>query len=348
MTSETFFGLSPKDRAEALGVAATESGRPIHILEKDVWVVWTLRALFDAPFGSHLVFKGGTSLSKAFNVINRFSEDIDVTYDIRAIAGDLIKDESDNPLPQSRSQGKKWSDAIRSRLPDWLTHTALPYLREKIAAEHLGATVAAENECLYIEYGVRTGDYGYVAPHVKVEFGARSTGEPSQIHTIACDAAPYLPGVAFPTASARVMRIERTFWEKLTAIHVFLLQGQIKDRLARHWYDVAQLDATGYADHALENREIAQYVAEHKKWFFSAKDAKGDVIDYSVAIQGGLILIPQQNALQALALDYSKMINDGLFLGAPPAFATVLNRCQNIQDRANAKALPKDPVTSQP
>ena len=81
--AEAFLSLSAKERIEALGVAATASGRPAHILEKDVWVVWTLSTLFESEFGNHLVFKGGTSLSKAYGAIRRFSEDIDVTYDIR-------------------------------------------------------------------------------------------------------------------------------------------------------------------------------------------------------------------------------------------------------------------------
>ena len=85
-----FFELSANERLEALAQAANASGRPPHLLEKDVWVVWCLRHLFSAPYAPHLVFKGGTSLSKAYGVIQSFSEDVDLTYDIRAIAGDLI------------------------------------------------------------------------------------------------------------------------------------------------------------------------------------------------------------------------------------------------------------------
>jgi len=100
--TKSFLELSASDRQEALQVAASASGRPMHILEKDVWVVWTLSALFSAPFGKDLVFKGGTSLSKAFKAIQRFSEDIDVTYDIRAIAADLVGDAHD-AHPKSKS-----------------------------------------------------------------------------------------------------------------------------------------------------------------------------------------------------------------------------------------------------
>jgi predicted nucleotidyltransferase component of viral defense system len=83
--TDPFLTLSREDRREALGVAATRSGPPVHLLEKDIWVVWAIDAVFSSDFGKHLVFKRGTSLSKAYDVIGRFSEDVDVTYDVRQL-----------------------------------------------------------------------------------------------------------------------------------------------------------------------------------------------------------------------------------------------------------------------
>ena len=116
--AERFFSLPIDDRKEALEVAASQCGRPAYLLEKDAWVVWTLGALFDSPFAKDLIFKGGTSLSKVYHVIDRFSEDIDVTYDIRAIAHDLVKDAGPEALPASKSQARKWRDTIDKRLAD--------------------------------------------------------------------------------------------------------------------------------------------------------------------------------------------------------------------------------------
>lgn len=88
--AEYFFDLSKKDQREALEYGRGEMGRPVHLLEKDVWVVWALRALFESPLAADLTFKGGTSLSKVYRIIDRFSEDIDLTYDIRKLIPDLI------------------------------------------------------------------------------------------------------------------------------------------------------------------------------------------------------------------------------------------------------------------
>ena len=215
-----FFALSAEDRREALAVAADASGRPIHLLEKDVWVVWALHELFDSAHGKHLVFKGGTSLSKGYGVIRRFSEDVDLTYDIREIAGDLIG-ESKSILPSSKSQGKKWTDEIRERLPKLVSGKIAPQLAESLPSQGLPAKASAVGEKIFLEYDALAPGYGYVKPTVTLEFGARSTGEPSEPRDVVCDAAEYLPTVAFPSARPQVMRPERTFWEKVTAIHVF-------------------------------------------------------------------------------------------------------------------------------
>jgi hypothetical protein len=240
--AESFFALSTSDRKEALAVAASKSGRPAHILEKDAWVVWTLSALFRSQFAPHLIFKGGTSLSKVYRAIDRFSEDIDVTYDIRSIAPDLVKDAGPDALPASRSQATKWRDIIEERLTKWLNEEVLPYIQSCVEADNLTAKLRIDKgESIYIDYETQVSGYGYVGPYVKVEFGGRSTGEPTVNVSVSCDAAEHLSDVIFPTADVRVMRVERTAWEKMTAIHVFCLQRSIKDQLARHWSDITRL-----------------------------------------------------------------------------------------------------------
>ncbi|MDT9599865.1 nucleotidyl transferase AbiEii/AbiGii toxin family protein [Sphingosinicella rhizophila] len=336
--ADDWLRLTEEDRREVLNVAASASGRPPHLLEKDVWVVWTLNALFGAPIGERLVFKGGTSLSKVYGAIRRFSEDIDLTYDIRRLAPDLVGETGD-ALPATRSEEKRWSSAVRARLPAWVKAEALPLVAQRLEEDKVPARAVAEKDKIFIEYEALTSGSGYVAPRVMLEFGARSTGEPSDPHEVGCDAAPFVESVVFPTARPRVMRAERTFWEKATAVHVFCSEGPLRgDRFARHWHDLARLDEVGFADKALADRSLADAVAAHKSWFFAEKDGDRQTIDYRAAVSGGLRLVPDGASRDALAEDYAKMVEDGLLLDEAEPFDDLMARMEALQDRANAAA----------
>lgn len=160
-----FFQLSTAERLDALNVAASRSGLLPHLLEKDIWVVWSLQHLFAGPYAQHLVFKGGTSLSKAYGVIRRFSEDVDLTYDIRAIASDLVGD-AGSPLPTSKSQEKKWSKEIRARLSSWVGAEIVPWLKQDLGQQGLPATVRVEGDKVFIDYEPLATGTGYVGKRV--------------------------------------------------------------------------------------------------------------------------------------------------------------------------------------
>ena len=338
-----FFALSRADQREALLAAAERAGRPAHLLEKDIWVVWALEHLFGGPHAANLVFKGGTSLSKAYGVIRRFSEDVDLTYDIRVIAPDLIGN-ADTPLPATRSQEKRWSKAIRERLAELVCGTMAPDLTAALQQRGMSAVARVDDALLFIDYEPLTTGTGYVSPSVLLEFGARSTGEPHEPRSVICDAAPHLPDVRFPEAAPQVMRPERTFWEKATAIHVFCAQGSFRGgaRFARHWHDVTRLDAAGFADRAMADRALADAVAAHKSIFFNELTTDGKPIDYPQAVNGHLNLVPQGDALSTLADDYRRMVDDGLLLDDDEGFDELLKHCQSIQGKANAAARVKD------
>lgn len=133
--------------------------------------MWALRHLFAGPHAPHLVFKGGTSLSKAYGVIRRFSEDVDLTSDIRVIAPDLIE-KAESPWPTSRSQEKKRSKAIRQRLADLVSARLAPELAAALANQRLPAKARAEGEQIIIDDEALGQGTGYVAPSVPLELGA--------------------------------------------------------------------------------------------------------------------------------------------------------------------------------
>lgn len=338
--AEAFLRLSGQDRLDALGVAADRLSRPAHLLEKDVWVVWAIQQLFGSPVGTNLVFKGGTSLSKAYRIIDRFSEDVDLTFDIRALIPDLLEGRED-AMPATSSEERRWSKRVRQALPEWVAGTIQPILQQAIDREGIDAGLRIDGDKLFIDYPHLAQGTGYVSPSVMLEFGARSTGEPASPRDIVCDAASVIEGVEFPTARPRVMHAERTFWEKATAIHVFCLQNRLRgDRFSRHWHDVARLDDAGIAAAAIQDRALATAVARHKTMFFAEKAADATWIDYGAATCGQLQLAPSGAALDALADDYRRMAEDGLLAATPEPFGDLMDRCADIARRANAAFKP--------
>lgn len=335
--AESWFQLSREDQAEALEVAAARTGRPVHLLEKDIWVVWALSAMYSSPLARTLTFKGGTSLSKAYRVINRFSEDIDLTCDIRELVPDLLRD--GNPIPHSASQERKITSAVRARLPAWIETSVKPVIEKTLVASGMQASLAMsgkDNEKLLIRYPALKAGTGYSAPSIQLEFGARATGEPSQIHPVTCDIASVIEEVAFPSAYPVVMAAERTFWEKATAAHVYCRQGRLHgERYSRHWYDLAAIARSTHFASAINARELAQQVAAHKSMFFAEKDARGARIDYFPAVAGALQLVPGGDSLAALEQDYAAMLEDGLLALGQPDFNEVMKSCQVIEARIN-------------
>jgi hypothetical protein len=335
---EPFLHLSPSDRADALEVAAAELGRPAGLLEKDVWVVWTLDALFRQGFGSVLTFKGGTSLSKVFRVIDRFSEDIDLTYDIRSLLPEFAGELGD-PIPGSRSAADKITVRARNALRTWVAAEAGPAVESALSKEGVPeATVEVQEANLVVAYPASVDTpTGYVAPRVLVEFGGRSSGEPASIHPVECDVAQSLRDLAFPKATPRVMEVERTFWEKATAAHVFCLQHNLRgERFSRHWYDLALLHQHGVSCRALADRDLAKKVADHKSRFFRENSASGKVVDYQAAVTGALSLVPEGEGRRVLAADYEQMSGSGLLPVGAPSFDEVMAHCAEIEARANA------------
>jgi hypothetical protein len=331
---ENVLTLSRGERLEALGVAATRSGRPDYLLEKDIWVVWALDGLFKSEFGRHLVFKGGTSLSKGYDVIRRFSEDIDVTYDIRHLVPNLA---ADDPIPKSNSQADKWSREIREKLAAWVRDEALPIIGKHVKATSVDATATVDGSKIHIDYEKLTEGTPYVASRVILEFGARSTGEPAEKRMITCDAAAHLMDLRFPTATPNTMLPKRTFWEKATAAHVYSASGDQGDRYSRHWHDLVRLDDAGYAQAAFDDKDLAKDVAALKGRFFREKDRSGNPIDYAKAVSGELMLIPDAEGLKALEADYKKMAEAGILLDEAEPFARLIARCKDLERRANAR-----------
>ena len=341
---ESYFQLPPDVRREALEVAAQHLGRPTVIVEKDIHVVWALSALERAPFGHHVVFKGGTSLSKAYALIDRFSEDVDLTYDLRALAPDLVATGTADGWPRSRTQADRWSAALRERLGTWVTTAC---------AEHFG-TIARDDgvpiitdtvvdatrhqyDILLRYEPVSAQRIDYVVPSVKLEFGARGTGEPNRQFAITTDASmtPALAAIVFPQANVTTLEAERTFWEKATATHAYCVRASFRGAhgFARHWYDLARMHASPVGAAAIRDRALARAVARWKGLFVRERG-----VDYASAVEGHLQVVPRGDALHALQDDYVHMREAGLMLADAPSFDAVLASCADLEVAANDAA----------
>ena len=338
----SWFNLSENEKIDVLKIGAGRSGRPEHLLEKDILLIWILSKIRESKLYGKLTFKGGTSLSKVYKIIDRFSEDVDLTYDIREIIPDLLK--SISVIPSNPSQEKKITSAVKQRLPEWIKSTVKPILQDAVNGIGMDAvlTVAGkDDDQLVLSYKPIAVGKGYSKPEILLEFGARSTGEPNTTHSVDCDISSAMPDIVFPATEVLVMDAERTFWEKATAAYVYSMQDRLRgDRFSRHWYDLAAFTSTPYYSAAINNYELAHSVAVHKSVFFSEKNSLGGKVNYFDAISGGLKLVPLGQGLNALRADYNLMLDEGLLSSVKqqPTFDEIMDKCKGIEDEANAIA----------
>jgi hypothetical protein len=327
---EAFLQLSPEEQAEILQTCAGKLGRRAEHLEKDVWICWVLQGLFTMPGRLPMAFKGGTSLSKVYGAIRRFSEDVDVTVDYKSL------DQSIDPFDAetSRTAKEKFTELLRTKLADHTKNVIRPHFENLVTqlAEKPPKliTISEDGEKLFIPYPSRFGP----DESVFLEFGGRSVIAPGEEHTLKPYVAAEIPDLQFPEATVHVLSASRTFWEKATLIHVACNRSDPKlgaDRQSRHWHDLAVLADDKIGQASLADRALLEDVVRHKGVFFRASYAR-----YDACLSGGLRLIPGTPLLQSLAADYEKMIADGMFEGEPPNFESIVKRLQALEKQINA------------
>ncbi len=334
-----FLSLDREEQADIITAAAARLGRNLVVLQKDLWVCWALQTLFNIPNRVEMAFKGGTSLSKVFNVIHRFSEDVDVTLDYRNWGDDL-----DPFSVSSRTQQKIRCEKLKERVGQYVHQTVLPHFEERLFRDTKGVgtiEVSEDGEKLYVTYpSVFDESVSYIADRVFVEFGGRNITEPKESYTIK----PYLSEIVgdleLPTAVVDVLSPKRTFWEKATLIHVecHRNRGTTPERMSRHWYDMAMLLNVDIGNDALKDVILLRDVLYYKRMFFGAAYA-----NYDACIEGGFRLIPEGPLLSSLREDYGKMISSGLFDLDPPTFEEIVQVLEKTQERINEEVLKASP-----
>ncbi|CAN5216282.1 nucleotidyl transferase AbiEii/AbiGii toxin family protein [soil metagenome] len=337
--------LPISDRMDLFSASARKRGLTAAIIEKDFWVCWTLKRLFnlaDPPAG--LLFKGGTSLSKAFGVIERFSEDVDLSFN-RAELG--FGGDSD---PLNATTGKKRKHGLEA-----LTEMCQRTIREKLLPQLKSEFSDALNEPLTVEWEVklaeddpegqtllfrypaanqsRSGEEpAYILPAVRLEIGARSDNWPAVEATVTSYAALDFPGLfKEPNCQVHTLAAERTFWEKATILHMWHhapADKKFRDRQSRHYYDLVRLYGHELGFAAINDIELLLKVARHKEVFFPAAWAR-----YADAKPGTLRIVPPDARLAELEQDYRKM--QEMIFGEAPDFEGLLKVLREIEHRVN-------------
>lgn len=328
---EAYLSLTQKEQAQILRSLSTNPNikRDAILLEKDIWICWALEFLFKMPTRLPMAFKGGTSLSKAFRVIDRFSEDVDITIDHQAFnCGDPFAEGI------SKTKLKNISLELRAMVTQYIKNALIPYY-EKIILEQFkenAPIVEMDNdgETLHLRYpSVIEQKSGYIIDSIRLEFGGRNLTIPNESITITTDISEYVKNLSFPIAQATVLSPQKTYWEKLTLIHYECNRPTLKDdanRISRHWYDIAMLANHDIGKHALANRGLLNEVIQIKKTFYDSGFAK-----YDNCLNGNLRLIPSDDYLKLLKDDFNKMLGNKMFYGLQPDFDLILDEIKKLE-----------------
>ena len=301
------------------------------IVEKDFWVCWVLKKLFaDPTLHDRLVFKGGTSLSKVYKLIDRFSEDVDLVLDWRLLGYGSEDDDPQRPA-SSKTQQDRFNKEINAKAAEHIGGPLLSQL-ESIFASVSGVKVAVDLKdphCLDVTYPAAF-KAAYVLPQVRLEIGPLASWVPSAPHVIRPYASEVYPEV-FHDPDCRLIAIaaERTFWEKVTILHKEAHRASpIPARYSRHYYDLFKLAVSPIRSSALGDLKLLEDVVAFKVQFYPSAWAR-----YDLARRGSFRIVPKQGQLAALEDDYRKMAN--MLFGEIPTFNTIIRGLTDLESELN-------------
>lgn len=304
------------------------------IIEKDLWICYTLDYLFHrSQWKDSLVFKGGTSLSKGYNLIKRFSEDIDLILDWRVLGYQKYEPWEN----RSNTKQDKFNKEASERISKYLEEVFCPIIKEEISRElGINANVFIdENNKHVVAFAYpRIFENSSILPLIRLEIGALARWTPSKVVTIKPYVADIYPNL-FGHGSTDILTVtpERTFWEKISILHHEANRPEhspLPSRYSRHYYDIYQMTLTNVKELALEQMDLLDKVVKFKLKFYPQRWAK-----YEDAKPGTLKLIPPEYRLPALKADYIAM-KDMLY-GDIPSFEAVMETLKHLEDEINKK-----------
>ena len=332
MNANNFHILPQASKKIVIEQTALKQGLSKQIVEKDLWVSTILEIIFSLPFANKLVFKGGTSLSKVWGLIDRFSEDIDLAIDrnIFGLEGDLT-------IRQLKKLRKASSLFVCNEFCEALVNAVKKYgLEEYLTIEAQpngeGDKTYPEPRKIFIIYkSLFDTELSYVKPQIILETGARSLFEPTQkasINSMVSD--------AFPTIQTSVVKVEittavaaKTFLEKAFLLHeLFTTNACFRaERKSRHLYDLEKMMDKEFAIGAIKDDELWNTIHHHRNVFTHMHD-----VDYSPDIRDRIVLVPPTEHFQTWAADYADM-QSSMIYGNSLSFSELIERMRELETR---------------
>jgi hypothetical protein len=329
--------MDPQRRGDIFTETAARLGVADAIAEKDFWVCWVLLQLFTIDkLSERLLFKGGTSLSKIYKVIQRFSEDIDLAVDFAALG---FTGDNDPRRPDlSRTQRQKILDNMLAVCREYIAVEFITTLRARckhVLGTDSGWELLVEEDKpdnVLFRYPRSATPHEYVRSQVVLELGTHAEFIPHGTFGIQSFVAEEFPRlVEEAEVSVKALLAKRTFWEKATILHAEFHRPAEKStpaRYSRHYYDLAMMAQSAIREEALTDRELLTAVVQHKQIFYAATWAR-----YDLAYPPTLMLYPNADRIQDLREDYRRM--EGMIFGQAPAFDTILQTLQELQEEIN-------------
>lgn len=330
MNKNSFYELDKSEKIILFTETAAQKGMMPFAVEKDWWVVRTLEIIFKTSAAEHLVFKGGTSLSKSWDLIHRFSEDIDLAIDRNFLGFEGVL--SKNKRTQLRKAANKYtSEHFYIELQEKFIEHGFKDLRFNLVE---AKDSDQDPRIIEIYYPNVTQSLGYVQPRIQVEIGCRSLIEPYSLRSVVSFVDNLYADNDFSVLPIEIPSVnpQRTFLEKLFLLHEEFHKPLEKirvDRLSRHLYDVYQLSKTEFLN-AIENSDLYKTIVEYR---FNFTKVSG--IDYNLLSPKTLDFIPINEVREAWGRDYKKMREEMIYQPDSPTFDEIIEQLMIIKNRIN-------------
>ena len=313
-------------------------GASMHIraeaVEKDWWVTQVLKALFLSEYSKNIVFKGGTSLSKGWNTIERFSEDVDIAIDREFLGfpGVLTKTQISDKLRRASCSFVRTN--LKESVEKGLSDAGIPHGLFSVNVDVTPVTTT-DPEKLYVYFESVFDDVisEYVKPRVIIEAGARSMTEPSVPRVISSFVSAIVQNkrVVDGGFSVRTTPAQRTFLEKVFLLHEeFHKGGSIRtDRMSRHLYDLEKMMDTEIGQ-AINDKELYMSIVEHRRRFIGLKG-----FDYNTLMPESIDIIPPESVIGDWKKDYTAM-QESMIFGDSLPFEELIARLRVLNERINS------------